>query len=60
MSVRDDLRDGIRKAILLQEHVERLARGVEKFDHQLLDHERRLVRIETLISMAQRRQLPDD
>lgn len=53
MSAWDDLRDGIRKAILMQERVERLTSAVEKLEDGLLDHDRRLVRIETMIELAQ-------
>ena len=47
-----ELREGVRKAILLQERIERLAGGVGRLEERLLDHERRLVRIETMIEMA--------
>lgn len=58
MSLWADLRSAIRQVILVQERVERLIVDVEKSEDQLVDHERRLIRIETLIEVVQHRQLP--
>ncbi len=58
MSLWTDLRDAIRQAILLQERVERLIVDVGKTQDRLIDHDRRLTRIETMIAMAQNRRLP--
>jgi hypothetical protein len=55
MSLWSDLRSAIRQVVLLQERVERLIVDVEKTADRLLDHDRRLTRIETLITVAQRR-----
>jgi hypothetical protein len=55
MSLWSDLRSAIRQVILVQERVERLIADVEKNADRLLDHDRRLTRIETLIAVAQRR-----
>jgi hypothetical protein len=55
MSLWSDLRSAIRQVILVQERVERLIVDVEKNADRLLDHDRRLTRIETLIAVAQRR-----
>lgn len=57
MSAWSDLREGIRRAILMQERVERVVAGVEKIEARLIDHERRLVRIETMIELAQQGRL---
>lgn len=57
MSVWNDMRDGLRRAILLQDRVERMAGLVQGLDLQLTDHERRLVRIETMIELAQQNRL---
>lgn len=57
MSAWEDIREGVRRAILMQERVERLANGIEKFEDRLLDHDRRLVRIETMIEIAQQNRL---
>jgi hypothetical protein len=57
MSLWSDLRSAIRQAILVQERVERLIVDVDKVGDRLLDHDRRLTRIETLIAVARRRQL---
>jgi hypothetical protein len=58
MSVWSDLRSAIRQAILVQERVDRLIVDVEKTADRLLDQDRRLTRIETLIAVARRRQPP--
>jgi len=58
MSLWSDLRSAIRQMILVQERVERLIADVEKAGERMLDHDRRLTRIETLISVAQRRLPP--
>jgi hypothetical protein len=55
-----ELREGIRKVILMQDRLERLSAGAEKLADQVADHDRRLVRIETMIELAERRRLPDD
>ncbi len=57
MTAWNDLREGIRRAILMQERAERVIAGVEKIEARVIDHERRLVRIETLIELAQQRRL---
>jgi hypothetical protein len=59
LSAWTDLRDALRQAILMQERVERLTAGVDKMADRLLDHDRRLMRIETMIELAQRNQLPN-
>jgi hypothetical protein len=58
MSFWSDLRKAIRRAALVQERVDRLIVEVEKTGDRLLDHDRRLTRIETLITAARRRQPP--
>ena len=58
MSLWTELRDAIRQAILLQERVERLILDVGKTEDRLIDHDRRLTRIETMIALAQSRRLP--
>jgi len=55
MSAWSDLRDSIRKIILMQDKLDRLAGGVVGVADQVVDHERRLIRIETMIEMAQGR-----
>jgi hypothetical protein len=59
LSVWTELRDALRKAILLQDRVEQLAMAVDRLTDGLQDHDRRLVRIETMIELAHRKQLPD-
>jgi len=58
MSLWSDLRRAIRQAIRVQERVERLTVDIEKIGDRFLEHDRRLTRIETLISAARRRQPP--
>jgi hypothetical protein len=53
-----ELRDAIRKAILLEDRVERLIVDLGKVEERLIDHDRRLTRIEALITFAASRQLP--
>lgn len=58
MSLWADLRDAIRKAILLEDRVERLIVDVGKAEERLIEHDRRLTRVETLIAFAATRRLP--
>lgn len=60
MSLWSDLRRAIRQATLVQQRVDRLVVEVEKIGDRLLDHDRRLTHIETLIAVARRRQLPPE
>lgn len=55
MSAWSDLRDSIRKIILMQDKIDRLAQGVDRVASEVMDHEKRLIRIETLIEVAQNR-----
>ena len=55
MGVWDDLKANIRKIILMEERIDNLAKAVDRLADQSLDHERRLIRIETMIEMAQDR-----
>ena len=60
MSIWQEMRDAIRKAILIQDRVERLREDVAKVAAALEGHDRRLVRIETVIEMARGARLPRD
>jgi hypothetical protein len=60
MSAWTDLRDGILDVIRMQERVERLSALSDRMAGQLSDHDRRLVRIETLIELAGRSRLRRD
>lgn len=53
MSVWSDLKDGIRQIILLESRIDQLNGAVDRLADQSLDHEKRLIRIETMIAMAQ-------
>jgi hypothetical protein len=53
MSILDQVLSGIRDAVLLSEKVERLSNNTEAVALELRDHDRRLVRLETMVEMAQ-------
>ena len=55
MSVWSDLKDGIRQIILLESRIDQLNGAVDRLADQGLDHEKRLIRIETMIEVAQGR-----
>jgi len=50
-----DIRDSVRKIILMQDKTDRLASGLSRLSADVMDHEKRLIRIETMIEMAQAR-----
>ena len=60
MSIWTDLREALREAVLIRERVEQLTAGIERASDRLADHDRHLVRIETIIEVAQRRALRRD
>jgi hypothetical protein len=60
VSVWADLREAIRTAILLEDRVQRLIADVGRAEERLIDHDRRLTRIEALITFAASRQLSAD
>ena len=55
MSVWSDLKDGIRQVILLESRIDQLNGAVDRLADQSLDHEKRLIRIETMIAVVQGR-----
>ena len=55
MGVWDDLKANIRRIILMEERIDGLTKAVDRLADQSLDHERRLIQIETMIEMAQDR-----
>lgn len=55
MSAWDDLKGSLRKIILMESRIDQLAGAVDKLSDQSLDHEKRLIRIETMIEIAQGR-----
>jgi hypothetical protein len=58
MSALDRIMSSIRQVILMEAKLQTLADGVEKVADLVLDHERRLIRIETLVEVAQSNRLP--
>lgn len=55
MSAWSDIRDSVRRVILMQDKIDRLASGLTRLSADVMDHEKRLIRIETMIEMAQAR-----
>ena len=58
MSALDRIMSSIRQVILMETKLQTLADGVEKVADVLMDHEKRLIRIETLVEVAQSNRLP--
>jgi len=48
----------IRQVILMEAKLQTLAHGVETVADLVMDHEKRLIRIETLVEVAQLNRLP--
>ena len=53
-----DLGDNLRKIVLMEDKIDRLLNDVSEVNKLVLDHEKRLIRIETMIDMAQSRNAP--
>ncbi len=53
MSVWAELKSNLRKIILMEDRIARLSDALDSLTDQALDHEKRLIRIETMIEMAQ-------
>jgi hypothetical protein len=60
MSVWADLRNAIRQAILLEDRVDRLIVDVGRLQDRLIEHDRRVTRIEALIAFGFDRRLPSE
>ena len=64
MSVFDRVLTGVKDVLLIREEVSRLARDQIELKTGVLDHEKRLIRIETMVEMTgrggARRRLPND
>ncbi len=58
MSALDRIMSSIRQVILMEAKLQTLADGVEKVADLIMDHEKRLIRIETLVEVAQSNRLP--
>ncbi len=52
MSAWTELKDSIRKIILMESRLDGLTDAIDRLADQSLDHEKRLVRIETMIEEA--------
>ena len=55
MSMWRELKESLRKIILMESRIDGLAGAVERLTEASLDHEKRLIRIETMIEVAQNR-----
>ena len=58
MSAIDSLLKSIRRVILMESKINDLADGLKEMSRRIVDHDGRLIRIETLVEIAQRRTLP--
>ncbi len=58
MSTIDSLLKSIRQVILMESKLQQLADGLQDVSKRVIDHEGRLIRIETLVEIAQRRPGP--
>ncbi len=58
MSALDRIMSSIRQVILMEAKLQTLADGVETVADLVMDHEKRLIRIETLVEVAQSNRLP--
>jgi hypothetical protein len=58
MSAIDSPLKSIRRVILMESKINDLADGLKEMSRRIIDHEGRLIRIETLVEIAQRRTLP--
>ena len=53
MSFWSEIAKGVRKIVLMESRIDQLTTDVERVSGRSADHEKRLVRIETLIEIAQ-------
>ena len=53
MSFWSEIAAGVRKIVLMESRIDQLTADVERISDHSADHEKRLVRIETLIEIAQ-------
>jgi hypothetical protein len=58
VSALDSLLGSIRRVILMESKIQDLADGLKEVSRRVVDHEGRLIRIETLVELAQRRAPP--
>jgi hypothetical protein len=58
MSALDSLLGSVRRVILMESKIQDLADGLKEVSRRVVDHEGRLIRIETLVELAQRRSAP--
>ena len=58
MSLWRDRRSTLRSIMVMEEKIDRLGAALEKIAGHVEDHEKRLIRIETLIELARERRLP--
>ena len=64
MGLAERVLDGLRAALEMRADLDRMSDRLDRVADEVLDHEKRLIRIETMIEMSQtrtsgRQQLPD-
>lgn len=59
MSTLQDVFGAVKEVLLLTHKIEDLGKTLQEAAVELKDHDRRLVRLETIFEMAQKRSLPD-
>lgn len=60
MSITDRFFSVLKDVVILAEETKRLNRAIEKHDAQIDNVRERLVRLETMVEIAQQRRLPSD
>ena len=60
MSVIKDAMAAMREVLLLTDKVDRVGSLLSQISDELRDHDRRLIRLETLVEVAKMRKLTDD
>ena len=52
MGAWDDLKKNIRQIVLIEDKLDRLSDGLSSLSSQVMDHEKRLIRVETVIEIV--------
>jgi len=60
VSALSDIVESLRKIILMQDKIDHLAGGISRLSADVMDHEKRLIRIETMIEIRQAQARRDD
>ena len=57
MSTLKDVLSAVKEVLLLTNRVETVARSLSEVVHEVRDHDKRLIRLETMVEIAQRNKL---